>query len=66
MARLESPIEGQTTPIIPQGQVSAEGIWHLVNINLGSNSGMRIFEPRILGLRWLDLRESIRKFARIA
>ena len=33
----------------PQGQVSAEGILHLVNPNLGSNSGMRIFEPRILG-----------------
>ena len=32
-----------------QGQVSAEGILHLVNPNLGSNSGMRIFEPRILG-----------------
>ena len=32
-----------------QGQVSAEGILHLVNPNLGSNSGIRIFEPRILG-----------------
>ena len=32
-----------------QGQVSAEGILHLVNPNFGSNSGMRIFEPRILG-----------------
>ena len=31
-----------------QGQVSAEGILHLVNPNLGSNSGMRIFETRIL------------------
>ena len=32
-----------------QGQVSAEGILHLVNPNLGSNSGMQIFQPRILG-----------------
>ena len=32
-----------------QGQVCAEGILRLVNPNLGSNSGMRIFEPRILG-----------------
>ena len=32
-----------------QGQVSAEGILHLVNPNVGPNSGMRIFEPRILG-----------------
>ena len=32
-----------------QGQVSAQGILHLVNPNLGSNSGMRIFEPRLLG-----------------
>ena len=33
-----------------QEQVSAEGILHLVvNPNLGSNSGMRIFEPCILG-----------------
>ena len=31
-----------------QGQVSAEGILHLVNPNVGSSSGMRIFEPRIL------------------
>ena len=34
---------------ITQGQVSAEGILHLANPNLGSNSGMRIFESRILG-----------------
>ena len=27
-----------------QGQVSAEGMLHLVNPNLVSNSGMRIFE----------------------
>ena len=33
----------------PQGQVSAEGILHLANPNSGSNSGVRIFEPRILG-----------------
>ena len=32
-----------------QGQVSAEGILHLANPNLGSNSGMRILESRILG-----------------
>ena len=36
-------------PIFHQGQVSTEGILHLVNPNSGSNSGMRIFEPRILG-----------------
>ena len=34
---------------ISQGQVSAEGILHLVNPNSTLNSGMRIFEPRILG-----------------
>ena len=34
---------------ICQGQVSAEGILHPVNPNSGSNSGMRSFEPRILG-----------------
>ena len=32
-----------------QGQVSEEGMLHLVNPNLGSNSGTRIFEPRIFG-----------------
>ena len=32
-----------------QGQVSAEGILHLLNPNSTPNSGMRIFEPRILG-----------------
>ena len=32
-----------------QGQVSAEGILHLVKPNLGSNSGVRIFAPRIWG-----------------
>ena len=32
-----------------QGRVSAAGILHLVNPNFGSNSGMRIFEPRIWG-----------------
>ena len=35
--------------LFSQGQVSAEGILHLVNPNSGSNSGMRIFEPRISG-----------------
>ena len=37
------------TGIFHQGHVSAEGILHLVNPNLGSNTGTRIFEPRILG-----------------
>ena len=31
------------------GQVSAKGILHLMNPNLGSKIGMQIFEPRILG-----------------
>ena len=44
-----SQISAPTNPGIYQGQVSTEGILHLVNPNLGSNSGMRIFEPRILG-----------------
>ena len=35
-----------------QGQVSAEGILHLVNPNLGSNSGMRILKPRIFGAKF--------------
>ena len=30
---------------IYQGQVSAQGILHLVNPNLGSNSGIRILSP---------------------
>ena len=36
-------------PSFCQGQISAEWILHLVNPNLGSNSGMRTFEPRIWG-----------------
>ena len=36
-----------------QEQVSVEGILYLVNPNLGSNSGMRIFETRIFGGRIL-------------
>ena len=39
---------GSDVPL-SQGQVSAEGILHLVNPNSTPNSGMRIFEPRILG-----------------
>ena len=31
-----------------QGQVCTEGILHLVNPNLGLNSGMQIFEPQML------------------
>ena len=41
--------EGQNDYLPNQGQVSAEVILHLANPNLGSNSGMRSFEPRILG-----------------
>ena len=44
----DSSIFARNFPAISQGQVST-GILHLVNLNLGSNSGMRIFEPRVLG-----------------
>ena len=35
-----------------QGRVYAEGSLHLGNQNSGSNSGMQIFEPRIIGAKF--------------
>ena len=36
-----------------QGQISAQGIWHLRNPNLGPDSGKRILDTRILDTRIL-------------
>ena len=49
--RLVEPLRSDLVPYtLPQGQAYTEGILQLVNPKLGSNSGMRNFELRMLGL----------------